>query len=66
MPDETRRTAPVVCPKCKSNETVRTGAFNVEARAANQGSDSREIVVIYDRRCQHCSALFPETAKPDR
>ena len=66
MPDETRRSAPVFCPKCKGKDTQRTGAFNVEARPMNSPGDDPEIVVVYDRRCQQCGALFPETTKRDR
>jgi predicted Zn-ribbon and HTH transcriptional regulator len=61
MADETRGTAPVLCPKCKSPDTIRTGAFNVEPRAGAKASESGAIAVVYDRRCQKCGALFPET-----
>jgi len=64
MLDETRRTAPIVCPKCKSADTVRTGAFNVECRPGARGSEPTAIAVVYDRRCQKCGVLFPETTTP--
>jgi len=51
----------VVCPKCHSADTRRTGAFNVQPVPLFNYDDGRQRVeLVFDRRCQHCGYLFAE------
>ena len=57
--------AVVPCPKCKSPETVRTGAYNIDARDDEAEKADRPVTIVYDRRCK-CGHRFTETVEAQR
>jgi hypothetical protein len=57
--------AVIPCPKCKSPETVRTGAYNIDARDDDAQNAERVVTVVYDRRCE-CGHRFTETVEAER
>ena len=63
MPDQLN--AVVRCPKCKSAETARTGAYNIDASDQDDRTEKRVVTVVYDRRCQ-CGHRFTETVEAER
>jgi len=66
MPERLRRSV-VVCPKCQSSNTARTGAYTLEPgpqiEAENERSNRVRNFVVYDRKCMACGRHFTETVE---